>query len=216
MTESLEEMKKRAAKIYQILVKTYPDARCRLDFKTPFQLIVATILAAQCTDKLVNTVTPGLFRKYPDPRALAAGRTEDLEEMIKPTGFYHNKTKSLLGMAAKVDEDFGGKIPESMEELTSLPGVGRKTANVVRGAAYGKPAIIVDTHFKRVTARLGLTKNTDPDKIEADLVKLIPEEKQTMFSHAIAFHGINICKAPKPLCPKCPVIDMCTYPKKTV
>jgi endonuclease-3 len=215
MSESLAEKKKRTGKILAILSETFPDAACTLDFKNPFQLLVATILAAQSTDKGVNLVTPGLFRKYPDAKSLASAAVADVEKIIKPTGFFHNKTKSLLGMSRALVERHAGKVPDDMDALTALPGVGRKTANVIRGAAFGKPAIIVDTHMRRVSGRLGLTDNTDPDKIEIDLQKLLPEDDWTRFSHTIVFHGRNICIARRPKCPDCPVVTLCPYPTKT-
>ncbi len=215
MAETMAAKKKRAEKIYATLKKVFPKARCTLDFKNPFELLVATILAAQSTDKGVNEITPALFKKYRDAKSMAAANTEELERMVKSTGFYHNKTKSLLGMSQALVDDHGGKVPDDMDALTALPGVGRKTANVILGAAFGKPAIIVDTHMKRVSGRLGLTDETDPDKIEADLRKLLPESKWTNFSHTIVFHGRNICVARKPKCPDCPVNRLCPWPDKT-
>jgi len=215
MAEGLEAKRERAAEIYKTLKKAYPDARCTLDFETPYQLLMATILAAQCTDERVNMVTPALFKKYGDAKRAAKADAAELQEMIKSTGFFRNKAKSIIATSKKLVEESGGDVPEDMDALTSLPGVGRKTANVIRGAAFGRPAIIVDTHCKRVTARLGLTKNTDPDKIEQDLSKIVPEGNWTLFSHLMVFHGRNICKAPKPLCPRCPVIKLCPYPDKT-
>ena len=215
MAETLVEKRRRAAKIYSILLKRYPDARCTLDYENPFQLLVATILAAQCTDERVNMVTPALFRKYPTPEKLAGAKPAELEKMIASTGFFRNKTKSLLGMSAALIEHYGGRVPETIGDLVKLPGVGRKTANVVLGNCFARPAVIVDTHARRVSQRLGLTSNDDPDKIEADMVKIIPEDRQTMWSHLLVFHGRNICKAPKPHCPRCPVILLCPYPDKT-
>jgi endonuclease-3 len=215
MRESIEKMQERARKIYAILAKRYPDARCTLDFKNAWQLVVATILAAQCTDERVNMVTPALFKKYPDAKALSAADEKELQQMIMSTGFFRNKAKSLLGMSKKLIEEFGGKVPDEMDKLTSLRGVGRKTANVILGNCFGKPAIIVDTHCMRVSQRLAFTANKNPEKIEADIGKIIPEERQTMWSHLMVFHGRNICKAPKPLCRECPIISLCPFPEKT-
>jgi endonuclease-3 len=199
-----------AAEIYRRLAEHYPDAHCALDFSTPFQLLVATILSAQCTDKRVNMVTPALFRKYRTPKAMAAANPEELEDMIKSTGFFRNKTKSLLGMSAAVTEQHGGRIPDEMDALVKLPGVGRKTANVVLGNAYGKnEGVVVDTHVGRVSARLGLTKNTDPVKVEQDLVQLFPRKNWTMVSHLMIEHGRRICEARRPKCEVCFLNDLC-------
>lgn len=176
---------------------------------------MATILAAQCTDARVNMVTPALFEKYGDAAELREAEPAELEAMIKSTGFFRNKSKSLLGMSAQVVREHGGEIPGTMAELTRLPGVGRKTAHVVLGNCFGKPALIVDTHFKRLSTRLGFTKNSNPEKIEKDLAKIIPEEKQTMWSHLIVFHGRSACTARKPKCPECRIIGLCPWPDKT-
>jgi len=215
MRETLEKMEERARRIYAILAKRYPDARCTLDFQNAYQLLVATILAAQCTDERVNMVTPALFRKYPDAKALSAADEKELQQMIMSTGFFRNKAKSLVGMSKKLIEDFGGEVPGEMDKLTSLAGVGRKTANVILGNCFGKPAIIVDTHCRRVSQRLGFSANKDPDKIEADIAKIVPEERRTMWSHLVVFHGRNICRAPKPRCRECPIIELCPFPEKT-
>jgi len=188
----------------------YPNAHCALDFKTPFQLLVATILSAQCTDKRVNMVTPALFKRYRTPAAMSEAKPEDLEEMIKSTGFFRNKTKSLLAMSRAVAEEHGGKVPDSMEELVKLPGVGRKTANVVLGNAYDKnEGMVVDTHVGRVSGRLGLTKETDPVKVEQDLMKLFPREQWTMLAHLLIEHGRQICEARRPKCEICFLNDIC-------
>lgn len=213
--ESLARKRERAAKIATKLIALYPGAHCTLDHKNAFELLAATILAAQCTDERVNMVTPALFKRYKNAAAMAKADPAALEKLIQSTGFYRNKTKSLLGMAAMVVDRFGGRVPEDMEDLTALPGVGRKTANVIRGSCFGKPAVVVDTHMKRLSNRLGLTTNDNPDKIEADLVKLIDEEVQTMFSHTIVFHGRNVCIARKPKCPDCGINDLCPYRDKT-
>jgi endonuclease III len=205
----------RAREIYDRLIAHYPDAHCALDFKSPFQLLIATILSAQCTDKRVNMVTPALFKRYRTPAALAAARPEELEEMIKSTGFFRNKTKSLLGMSGAVAERHGGKVPNTMDELVKLPGVGRKTANVVLGNAYDKnEGVVVDTHVGRVSKRLGLTRQTDPVKVEQDLMKLLPNDRWTMLSHLLIEHGRRICEARRPKCESCFLSDIC--PSSTV
>jgi endonuclease-3 len=200
----------RAPEIRRRLDRAYPDAHCALDFTNPYQLTVATILSAQCTDKRVNMVTPALFAKYPSPRELAAAKPEELEEMIRSTGFFRSKTKSLIGMATAVDERHGGEIPREMDQLVKLPGVGRKTANVVLGNAFDtNVGVVVDTHVTRVSQRLGLTKQTDPVKIEQDLMKLFPQEGWTMLSHLFIEHGRQVCDARKPKCEICPLSDLC-------
>jgi len=200
----------RAAEIYDRLATHYPDAHCALDFQTPFQLLVATILSAQCTDKRVNMVTPVLFKRYKTPAALAAANPEELEEIIKSTGFFRSKAKSLIGMATAVAEQHGGKVPNEMDPLTKLPGVGRKTANVVLGNAYDtNVGVVVDTHVGRVSQRLALTKQTDPVKVEEDLMKLIPQPKWTMLSHLLIEHGRQICDARRPKCEICFLNDIC-------
>jgi endonuclease-3 len=214
MASSLQSKRKRAAEILVVLEREYPEARVHLHFGNAYELLAATILAAQCTDERVNQVTPELFRRYPDPAGLAEADQGELEQMVRSTGFYRNKTKSLLGMARALVERFGGRVPESIEELVTIPGVGRKTANVLAGACFGEPAIVVDTHVKRVTERLGLTEETDPDRIESDLRRLIPENKQTRFSWVIGEHGRRICVARKPLCDRCPVRRLCPFPRQ--
>lgn len=200
----------RAAEIYDRLAMHYPDAHCALDFKNAYQLLVATILSAQCTDKRVNIVTPALFKRYRTPAALAVAKPADLEDMIKSTGFFRNKTKSLLGMAAAVVERHGGKIPEDMDDLVKLPGVGRKTANVVLGNAFDRnEGVVVDTHVSRLSQRLVLTRQTDPVKIEQDLVQLFPRERWTMLSHLLIEHGRQICEARRPKCEECFLSDVC-------
>ena len=200
----------RAAEIYRRLAEHYPNAHCALDFNAPFQLLVATILSAQCTDKRVNMVTPALFKRYRTPAAMAEAKPEELEEMIKSTGFFRNKTKSLLAMSRAVAEEHSGRVPDSIEALVKLPGVGRKTANVVLGNAYDKnEGVVVDTHVGRVSARLGLTKETDPVKVEQDLVKLFPREQWTMLAHLLIEHGRRICEARRPKCEACFLNDIC-------
>jgi endonuclease-3 len=215
MSGSDGEKKKRAYEILGILRGLYPDARPLLNFKNPFELLAATILAAQCTDERVNEVTQKLFSKYPDPASLARADREELETIIRPTGFYKNKAKSLLGASKALVERFGGVVPGGIDELTELPGVGRKTANVVAGNCFGVPAIIVDTHLKRVTLRLGLAGSEDPDKIELEIRALLKEEDCTRFSHVINFHGRYVCQARKPKCPACAISRLCPYPDKT-
>ena len=206
---------KLAAEIYDRLAEHYPDAHCALDFKTPFQLLVATILSAQCTDKRVNMVTPALFKRYRTPAALAAANPEELEELIKSTGFFRSKTKSLIGMSTAVAEQHDGRVPDELDALVKLPGVGRKTANVVLGNAYDKnEGVVVDTHVGRVSGRLGLTKETDPVKIEQDLMRLFPRDRWTMLAHLLIEHGRTICDARRPKCEVCFLNDIC--PSSTV
>jgi endonuclease-3 len=200
----------RAPEIYRRLTAEYPDAKCALDHRNPYELLVATILSAQCTDKRVNLVTPALFERYPSAETLAEAKPEELEAMIKSTGFFRNKTKSLLGMSAKVSEAYNGEIPGTMEQLVQLPGVGRKTANVVLGNAFGRDeGVVVDTHVSRLSQRLALSRETDPLKIEQDLMKLYPQNQWTMLSHLLISHGRAICDARRPLCEKCVVNDLC-------
>ncbi len=207
--ETVEEKSRRAYRIFNILRDVYPDARILLNFNNPFELLVATILAAQCTDERVNSVTPNLFSKYPDPVSLSKAPIEEIESIIKPTGFYKNKAKSIKKLSEEIVNKYSGEVPRTMEELSSLPGVGRKTANVVLTTCFNIPGIIVDTHLRRVTQRLGLTNNKDPDKIERDISILIKPEDQTKFSHVIGFHGRYRCKARAPQCAECEVKDLC-------
>jgi len=211
MQETLEQIRERTAKIVKILTECYPDAKCTLDYTTPHQLLVAAILAAQCTDERVNLTTPALFAKYPTVQDFASADPAEMEEMIKPTGFFRNKTKAVIASAREIVEEFDGKVPDTIEELITLSGVGRKTANLIIGDAYGKPAVIVDTHVKRVTKRLGLTENEDPTKVEYDLLKILPPEESTHFNHLIVAHGRAVCKAPKPICSVCKVLPLCPY-----
>ena len=215
MDFSKQRRPERALEIFKILDREYPEARPHLDYRNPFELLTATILAAQCTDEAVNKVTPELFRRYPDPASLAAADPQTLERMIKSTGFYRNKARSLLNMARAVRDRFEGRLPQSVEQMTELPGVGRKTANVVAGNCFGLPAIIVDTHFKRVIGRLGLSDETNPDKIERAVAEIVPEENRTRFSLAVNEHGRRICVARKPRCPECKIARLCPYPEKT-
>ena len=196
--------------VYDRLIAHYPNAHCALDYASPFQLLVATILSAQCTDKRVNIVTPALFARYPTPAALGDADPRELEELIKSTGFFRNKAKSLIGMGRAIAEQHGGRVPDDLESLVALPGVGRKTANVVLGNAFGKDeGVVVDTHVSRVTQRLGLTRHIDPVKIEQDLVRLFPREHWTMLSHLFIEHGRQICDARRPKCEICFLSDVC-------
>jgi endonuclease-3 len=200
---------RRARRINRELAAAYPDARTELDFTTPYELVVATILSAQSTDKGVNKVTPTLFAAYPTPAALAAANREDVEELIKTTGFFRNKTSSIMGMAQAVCERFGGEIPSRLEDLVTLPGIGRKTANVILGNAFGIPGITVDTHFGRLARRFGWTNETDAVKAEADVAALFPKSEWTMLSHHLIWHGRRCCHARKPACGACPVAQLC-------
>jgi endonuclease III len=208
--ESKAAKRQRTLEILERLHREYPDAKCSLNFRNPYELLVATILSAQCTDERVNQVTPALFKRFPKPDDLAGARTEELEEMIKSTGFFRNKTKSLLGMSNAVVDRHHGKVPDAMDELVDLPGVGRKTANVVLGNAFGKAeGVVVDTHVTRLSQRLGLTKETDAVKIELDLMALVPREEWTVVSHLFIDHGRAVCKAPTPKCEICVLNNIC-------
>jgi endonuclease-3 len=210
MTSRNNPVSKRIGPILDILKETYPDATIALHYKTPYQLLVATILSAQCTDERVNKVTPDLFRRYPDPKAVAAAPRNDIEEAIRSTGFYRNKAKALQESAQVLVDEHKGEVPDSMEEMVKLPGVGRKTANVILGTAMGiESGIVVDTHVKRVSGRLGMTEQTDPDKIEQDLMKIIPKGRWVSFGHQMILHGRRICIARKPKCKECPLADLC-------
>ncbi len=197
------------------LKRNYPDADCALHHNNPFQLLVATILSAQCTDKRVNMVTPILFGRFPDAKNMAAAPITEVEEIIKSTGFFRNKSQNIKLASASIVEEFNGSVPDTMEELTKLPGVGRKTANVVLGNAFGKNiGVVVDTHVKRISNLLGLTKHSDPVKIEQDLIKQIPQEQWTLFSHYLIHHGRGICVARRPDCANCFLQDIC--PSSTI
>jgi endonuclease-3 len=188
----------------------YPDARCALTHGNPFELIVSTILSAQCTDEMVNRVTPGLFRRYPTAERLAKARAPSVEKLIKSTGFFRNKTRSITGMARKLVADFGGQVPRTMDELLTLPGVARKTANVVLGVAFGKAeGVVVDTHVHRLSRRLGLTREDDPRKIERDLMALLPRSDWIDIGHLLIWHGRGVCTARKPACERCVLRDRC-------
>jgi endonuclease-3 len=204
------EKKEWAHEVVQRLRVEYPDAECALVHKNPYELIVATVLSAQCTDEMVNKVTPALFKRYPTPGQLGRARQETVEKLIHSTGFYRNKAKNIRGLGKKLDEEFGGEVPRTMDELLSLPGVARKTANVVLGVAFRiADGIVVDTHVKRITKLLGLTRNTDPVKVEKDLVKLLPQDDWIDISHLLIWHGRKVCIARRPRCEACVLADRC-------
>jgi endonuclease-3 len=208
--ESLEEKKKRAAEVFRRLGRAYPDARTALDFSSPLELLVATILSAQTTDVRVNQVTPALFRRYRTAADYARAPAGELEEAIRTTGFFNSKAKSLRRTGAALAAEHGGRVPETMAELVALPGVGRKTANVILGNAFGKDeGFVVDTHVGRLARRLGFTRQTDPVKVENDLIAIVPKGKRTLDAHRLIFHGRQICVARKPRCEVCPVLPLC-------
>lgn len=209
MKETIEEKKKRVLEIMRRLAKAYPDAKCALDFSTPLQLLVATILSAQCTDKRVNMVTPALFKKYKTAEDFAGADPGELEKLIHSTGFYKNKAKNIQGAAREIVEKFKGEVPDRQEDLVTLPGVGRKTANVVLGSHFGIPGLTVDTHMIRLNNRLGLTKHQDAVKIEFELMKIVPQEEWSNYSHEIIHHGRQRCFARKPDCAHCEIQDLC-------
>ncbi len=207
--------KGRAAVIFQRLKEAYPDVRCTLDYESPLQLLVMTILAAQCTDARVNIVCKDLFKKYKTPADFAAAAQGELEKAIHTCGFFNQKARAIRESCRILLKEYGGKVPEDMEALLKLPGVGRKIANAVRGECFGKPGVVVDTHCKRVAHRLGFTRNTDPTRIERDLMALWKEEHWTRFSHFMVFHGRAVCRARSPQCAECVVADLCPYPQRT-
>lgn len=207
--ESRLALVRRARRIDRILAETYPDAHCELDYSSPLELLVATILSAQCTDKRVNTVTPVLFAKYRTAADYAAADQAELEEIIRPTGFYCAKASNIIAMAQALCERHHGEVPDRLEDLVRLPGVGRKTANVVLGNAFGIPGITVDTHFQRLARRFGWTKETDPVKIEHEVGELFPKSSWTMLSHRLIWHGRRICHARRPACGACPIATLC-------
>ena len=207
----------RVKAILEKLDEAYPDATCALKHRNPFQLLVSTILSAQCTDVRVNEVTPALFKKYPTPEAFAYANPAELEQEIRSTGFFRNKTKSIIGASKKIVEELHGEVPKAMDVILTLPGVARKTANVVLGTGFGiASGVVVDTHVQRVSGRLDLTKNTDPKKIEQDLMKVIPEERWILFSHQLIWHGRRVCQARKPRCIECNLERICYSKDKTV
>jgi endonuclease-3 len=206
----MKPAKERIGEIIRILRREYPGSRTALGFESPLQILVATILAAQCTDERVNQITPALFQKYPTAAAFAAADREELEAEIRPTGFFRNKAKSIIGAARKIVEDFGGQVPANMADLVTLPGVARKTANIVLSSGYGiAEGIAVDTHVKRLSGRLGLSRQHDPEKIEKDLLKLVPKKDWLDFNYILVNHGRKACQARKPRCPECAVRRLC-------
>ena len=204
-----KETRTQARAIYRILVKTYPEIRCELDFKNPLELIVATVLSAQCTDKRVNTITPAVFKKYKTAKAYAEADIHELEELVFQAGFYRAKARHIKGIGIKLLNEFDGKVPSTLEELITLPGVGRKTANVVLGHAFDIPGITVDTHFGRLSRRFGWTKDMDPVKVERTVGELIPQAEWTNLSQRMIWHGRRICHSRKPACGACPVAKLC-------
>ena len=215
MRESRDAKRARARQIVRALKKAYPDAKCALNFTSPLELLVATILSAQCTDERVNMVTPALFKKYRTARDYAAADTGALEEDVRSTGFYRAKSRSIVGMAKALVDQHGGEVPKDREALTELPGVGLKTANVLLGNAFGEHAVAVDTHVFRVSQRLGLARSDDPDKIHDQLIGVLPKAELTLTTHLLQSHGRRCCAAKKPLCPACPVKSLCSWPGKT-
>jgi endonuclease-3 len=208
---------RRVRAILAKLDEAYPTATCELHHENAFQLVIATILSAQCTDVTVNQVTPGLFKQYPTPESLAHANPTEIEQRIRPTGFFRNKTKSIIGASKEIIDKFGGQVPRTMEEILTLPGVARKTANVVLGTAYGIPSgVVVDTHVQRLSKRLDLTKNDDPKKIEQDLMAAIPKEKWIQFSHQLIWHGRRVCAARNPKCVQCNLEQICYSKDKTI
>jgi endonuclease-3 len=198
-----------ARSIYRILTKEYPDARCELDFNSPLELLIATVLSAQCTDIRVNAVTPVLFKRFPTLETLAVAKLSEIEEIIYSTGFFRSKAKNIKELANKILNDFGGEVPNDLAQLVTLPGVGRKTANVVLGNAFGIPGLTVDTHFGRLSRRFGWSDQTDPVKVEKDVAELIPEKEWTLLSHKLIWHGRRICHSRKPECGICPLAKLC-------
>ena len=213
---ALPSLKKRAALILERLRVAYPDAGCELVFSSSLELAIAAILSAQCTDKRVNLVTPALFKKYKTASDWASISQETLEQEIRSTGFFRNKAKNIRALCAELDARFDGQIPAHFDTLVSLPGIGRKTANLLMATAFGQPGLIVDTHFKRLSQRLGFTQHEDPDKIEFDLQAIIPKSNWSDWSHLMVFHGRRCCFARKPNCPLCPIRDLCPFPAKTL
>jgi endonuclease III len=203
--------KEKVKAIMEIFNEAYPDAACSLDYVDPLQLMVSTQLSAQCTDARVNIVTGSLFKKYCNVNDFANADLKEMEEDIKSTGFYHNKAKNIINACKMIISDFNGKVPSNMDDLLKLPGVGRKTANLVLGDAFGIPGVVVDTHAKRLSKRIGLTENEDPEKVEFDLMKVIPKENWAMFSHQLVYHGRAVCNARKPICEECKIRNYCDY-----
>ncbi len=213
--QDILKIRRRTAQIRKILNSLYPQVKPQLDFRSPFELLVATMLSAQSTDRQVNRVTPALFRRFGSPQDFARASLPDLEALVRSTGFFRSKAKNIKACARVLTETYGGRVPESLDELVGLPGVGRKTANVVLGAAFNRPGIVVDTHVKRVSRRLELTVNSDPVKIEFDLMKLVPRREWSDFSLRMIFFGRQTCQARRPKCPACSLDPLCPYPDKT-
>ena len=209
MRKSLPEKKVRAKAIYRQLTKSYPNVRCELDYNSAFQLLVATVLSAQCTDKRVNQTTPALFKKYPNPKKMSKADLKDIQRLVKSTGFFRAKAKNIKALSNKIMEDFDGDVPSNLEDLITLPGVGRKTANVVLGHAFGIPGITVDTHFGRLSRRFGWSKQSDPLKVEFEVGELIPEKEWTNLSQRMIWHGRRVCHSRKPACGACPLAKLC-------
>jgi endonuclease-3 len=205
----LPEKKVRAKVIYRQLSKNYPNVRCELDYKNAFQLLVATVLSAQCTDKRVNQTTPALFKKYPNPQKMAKAELRDIQKLVKSTGFFRAKAKNIKGLSNKIMEEFEGKVPSNLEDLITLPGVGRKTANVVLGHAFGIPGITVDTHFGRLSRRFGWSKQNNPVKVEFEVGELIPQKEWTNLSQRMIWHGRRVCHSRKPACGACALAKLC-------
>jgi endonuclease-3 len=209
MRESLPEKKVRVKVIYSQLSKSYPNVRCELDYKNAFQLLVATVLSAQCTDKRVNQTTPALFKKYSNPQKMAKADLRDIQKLVKSTGFFRAKAKNIKGLSNKIMQDFDGKVPSNLEDLITLPGVGRKTANVVLGHAFGIPGITVDTHFGRLSRRFGWSKQNNPVKVEFEVGELIPKKEWTNLSQRMIWHGRRVCHSRKPACGACTLAKLC-------
>jgi len=209
MRESLPEKKVRAKVIYRQLSKNYPNVRCELDYKNAFQLLVATVLSAQCTDKRVNQTTPALFKKYSNPQKMGKADLRDIQKLVKSTGFFRAKAKNIKGLSNKIMEEFDGKVPSNLEDLITLPGVGRKTANVVLGHAFGIPGITVDTHFGRLSRRFGWSKQNNPVKVEFEVGELIPQKEWTNLSQRMIWHGRRVCHSRKPACGACALAKLC-------
>lgn len=215
MMKATPQLKRRAAEVLRRLRRAYPDARCELDFSSPMELAVAAILSAQCTDQRVNQVTPPLFKKYRTAADWARVPQAVLEKEIRSTGFYRNKARSIRALAAVLEQQHGGCLPEDLDTLIKLPGIGRKTANLLLVSAFGRPGMIVDTHFRRLSKRLGLTDHDDPDKIEEDLKAIVPERDWGAWSHVMVFHGRRCCYARHPNCAGCPIRDLCSSADQT-
>ncbi|MCX7747096.1 MAG: endonuclease III [Clostridia bacterium] len=210
----MQKKKEQVLEIIKVFDTLYPDATCSLDYKDPLQLLISTQLAAQCTDARVNIVAQSLFSKYKNVHDFANADLKELEQDVKPTGFYHNKAKNIKNTCKMIIDEFGGKVPDNLEDLLKLPGVGRKTANLVLGDIFGVPGIVVDTHAKRLSGRIGLTKNSDPTKIEFDLMKVVPKEAWSKFCHQLVYHGRAVCNARKPACEQCEIRTWCDYVNK--